>query len=307
MKRAVVTLLALLLPPVAAASAQEVKVSPALASLVEAERAFARAGVEKGVRASFLEYFAEDGISFAPGPGNARERLLKRPAPPARPPVTLNWWPVVADVSRDGGLGYTSGPSRFSDDTGKEPPRDGYYFSVWKKQPDGAWKVALDVGTKTIAPAGPEAAHVFTPAAQAGWKAPKVRDARPQVLREALLTLEREFARDAAASGAAKAYARRLAGGARLHRDDATPFVGAAAINSFLSAKISRLAWQPLGADVSASADLGYTYGSYELAPAGGAAAETERGYYAHVWKRDPKGDWKLVMEVHHPAPPEQN
>ena len=305
MKRSVATVIALLLLP-AAAHAQEKNVSPALMSLVEAERSFARAGVEKGVRASFLEYFAEDGISFAPGPGNARERLLKRPAPPSRPPVTLNWWPVVADVSRAGDLGYTSGPSRFSDDTGKNPPRDSYYFSVWKKQRDGSWKVALDVGTQTIAPPGPESSHVFTPAPQSGWKTPKVAHASPEAERGTLLNIERAFARLSESRGAAQAYARHVAEGVRQHRDDAQPFIGKRALASFLSAKVAKLSWRPIGSDVSASSDLGYVYGSYELTPVGGTGAATERGYYARVWKRDPKGVWKIVMEVHHQTPPEQ-
>ena len=44
-----------------------------LASLVGAERDFARTCGEKGIRASFLQFFAEDGLSFEPEPIRVRD------------------------------------------------------------------------------------------------------------------------------------------------------------------------------------------------------------------------------------------
>jgi hypothetical protein len=54
----------------------------ALDSLVEAERAFARTAVRKGIRDSFLEYFADDALALTPEPQSAKERLRTRPARP---------------------------------------------------------------------------------------------------------------------------------------------------------------------------------------------------------------------------------
>ena len=45
----------------------------ALGSLVDAELAFARMGVERGVRDAFLANFADDGIAFEPAPVRLRE------------------------------------------------------------------------------------------------------------------------------------------------------------------------------------------------------------------------------------------
>ena len=119
-------------------------VSPALASLVEAERAFARTCVERGVRDSFLAFFADDGIGFQPNLHNAREFLLKQPAPATRPPVTLNWAPIYGDIASTGDLGYTTGPFLLTDNSAeKRPGRNGMYFSIWQKQTDGNWKVVL--------------------------------------------------------------------------------------------------------------------------------------------------------------------
>jgi hypothetical protein len=80
----------------------------ALDAIVEAERAFARTSVEKGIRDSFIEFFAEDGINFQPHPTKTREAYAKQPVNDLS--YTLNWHPVSADVSQAGDLGYTTGP-----------------------------------------------------------------------------------------------------------------------------------------------------------------------------------------------------
>jgi hypothetical protein len=289
--------------------------TPALVSLVEAERAFSRASVERGVRESFLAFFAEDGINFQPHPTNTREAFLKRPAPDPRPPVTLYWEPVFADVSRAGDLGYTTGPYRLSDQSPqRRPTQHGYYFSIWKRQPGGAWKVALDVGIKTPAPDDAERRLRF----QAAWQtAPTNKATNANVdlerEREELLKADREFVSAAAARGALKAYQTHLAGEARLHRDGIFPLTTKEAIRAYLSRKQSTLAGEPLKADVAQSNDLGYTYGRYESKDGDARPAEdtvtknTEKGYYVRVWKRDRAGDrWKIVLDTTHPLPPSE-
>lgn len=64
-------------------------------------------------------------------------------------PTTLNWKPEKADVSESGDLGYTWGYWKF------EMPDTtvyGNYFTVWKKQSDGIWKMELDGGNSTPGP-----------------------------------------------------------------------------------------------------------------------------------------------------------
>ena len=284
--------------------------TPALVSLVEAERAFSRASVERGVRESFLAFFADDGINFQPHPTNTREAFLKRPAPVTRPPVTLYWEPVFADVSRAGDLGYTTGPYRLSDQSAeRRPTQHGYYFSIWKRQPGGAWKVALDVGIKTPAPDDAERRIRF----QAAWQTPpanKTTAANTDLERERdeLLKADRAFVAAAAARGALKAFQAHLAGEARLHRDGIFPLTTKETIRAYLSRKQSMLSGEPLKADVAQSNDLGYTYGRYELRAGDApqrATEVTEKGYYVRVWKRDRAGDrWKIVLDTTHPLPP---
>ncbi|HEY0083429.1 MAG TPA: nuclear transport factor 2 family protein [Pyrinomonadaceae bacterium] len=311
MKRTSALIFALIFAPALVASAQQGGYTPALVSLVEAERSFSRASVERGVRESFLAFFADDGINFQPHPTNTREAFLKRPAPAARPPVTLYWEPVFADVSRAGDLGYTTGPYRLSDQSAeRKPTRHGYYFSIWKRQPDGAWKVALDVGIRTPAPDEAERRIRF----QAAWQTPPAKttaansDAAGVDLereRAGLLNADREFIDAADKRGALKAFQAHLGTEARLHRDGIFPLTTREAIRAFLSRARARITGEALKADVAQSKDLGYTYGRYESRAEGAPTATPEKGYYVRVWKRERAGSsWKIALDTTHPLPP---
>ncbi len=241
-------------------------VSPALASLVEAERAFARTCVERGVRDSFLAFFADDGIGFQPNPHNAREVFFKQPAPSARPPVTLNWAPIYGDIASTGDLGYTTGPFLLTDNSAeKRPARHGMYFSIWQKQTDGNWKVVLDIGVDIPEAVAPLDAR-FVPA--------RVTDA----LKEAQSSILEAEAADP-----------RYSENARKHRQKMMPLVGWPAINDWLKSQNAVLKTKVIAWRIARSGDFGYTYGSYEFG--------LERGFYARVW-RVINGSWHIVAEL---------
>lgn len=269
------------------------------------ERAFARRSVEVGWREAFLEFFADDAVSYAPDPGHAKERLLKRPPTPRPQKVVLHWWPVYADISRSADMALTTGPSVAYENT---PERkvvyNGYYFSVWKVQPDGKWKVAIDIGVETPSPAAAdmESAPLRTaPAHAAGWK---WLAGDPKAVVSALLDDERKASRKFAGGNVAKHYGALLREeGARLHRAGVLPLVGKTEIAAHLAGKARKLTWQPAAGDVSHRGDFAYTYGAYELTT---KDAGVERGHYLHVWRRDTMAPWRLAADVMSPAPPEK-
>jgi ketosteroid isomerase-like protein len=277
--------LILLLAALAGAAATPAPSPAPLDALAEAERAFARASVEKGVRASFLEFFAPDGLAFGPAPENVHQSYAAAPAPPARPPVTLDWAPITGDVSASGDLGWTTGPYSLSDDRGEGLTRHGYYFSVWKKQADGAWKVLADFGTLTVAPAGPRPAFRPVHAEAAATGAVLTPDE--------LLDLDRELSRACAAEAAC--LAARLHEGGRLHRDGLEPIVGRDAARGHFASSKARAGFEPLGGGASRAGDLVYTYGRYRTQSEGAAAGES--GYYLRVWRRTPDG-WRISADV---------
>src|SRR5262245_45113385 len=111
-----------------------------LGSLVQAERDFARLSLAQGVRDAFLANLGEDSIIFRPNAVPGRQWFENNPPPPA---VRLEWAPEFADIASTGDLGYTTGPFE-PRRTPQDPPTFGHYVTLWRKQADGKWKVALD-------------------------------------------------------------------------------------------------------------------------------------------------------------------
>lgn len=298
-------LLFCLMTSAAPAFAQDDQISPTLSSLFEAERAFAKRCGEAGIRASFFEFFADDAIVFRPHPIKYKEAMKDRPAPPNPLAFALEWEPIFGEVSAAGDMGYDTGPSVFKDKTAEKPtPQYGFFFSVWKKQADGNWKVVLDVG-------GAETAEPYTGSREAKTApAMKKRTTNAKVNVEAersnLLNAERAFLKSAQADGMVKAFSKHLNKEARLHRNGVQPILGQEAIAQFLVKTSFIPIGEPMFADVAQSGDLGYTYGNYELKETSNANAATEKGYYARVWKRGANDQWQVVLDTTSPLPPEQ-
>lgn len=284
---------------------QDRKVSPALSSLVESERAFAKMGAEKGVRDSFIAYFADDGINFTPHPVKTRETLSKRPAEPTNRPTILNWEPIYGDVSRAGDLGYTTGPFWITENKPeKKIIGQGFFSSVWKQQSDGEWKVVVDLGITTPEPTSLSVPLTFEAARQVKVKGAK---ANPSIDAErvALMEVDREFLSATKSAPALQAYLKYLSDDVRLHHNGVMPVIGKDAIRAFLSKRNISLAGEPTKSDVAKSNDLGYTVGKYEMKKSGAPAAQ--KGYYVRVWKRGEDRKWKVVLEVMNIIPPESN
>src|SRR2546430_4490128 len=92
--------------------------------------------------AASVEYFAEHGVAFAPGPVDGKKYWAGR----TNFPGTLIWQPIFAFAAGAADLGYTTGIWELR--KGNEPLSlaFGNYLTVWAKQRNGQWKIALDVG-----------------------------------------------------------------------------------------------------------------------------------------------------------------
>ena len=200
---------------IAAAGLQQPDASlpPALVAMADAERAFAAAARVKGVRDAFLEFFADDAM-FAPGTGRAKDQLLKQQPQPFSV-RELVWEPRTGDVAASGELGWLTGPGTFVDHAAADKtPRHTNYLSVWRKQPDGQWRVYIDVGTNLKGPATFEPGFVrFRFARRYTGKADKASAG------DSLAAADRAFNARIESAGPAAAFAEVLAPGARVHRE----------------------------------------------------------------------------------------
>jgi ketosteroid isomerase-like protein len=56
------------------------------------------------------------------------------------------------------------------------------------------------------------------------------------------------------------------------------------------------LEWEPLYGDISVSGELGYTYGTWKRTEK--TTKQISRGTYITIWKKQPDGSWKFVLDA---------
>ena len=128
------------------------------AEVAAVEDAFSAMAKERGINAAFSHFAAPD-VAFI----DTDPRKFRGPAAvqecmgPDEPGVSLSWSAHFTDISDDGTLGYNYGryESRRSGKDGTEIIRGGWFLSIWKRQPDGAWKYVMDTGVPDLLPVPP--------------------------------------------------------------------------------------------------------------------------------------------------------
>ncbi len=263
-------------------------------SLVEAELAFAKQAAEENTRAAFLGVLDRMGVLFRPGPVNGVAWLGAQKADAS----TLSWFPAFVEVSQAGDLGYSTGPYQWRAEAGSDKVFYGHFVSIWARR-GGVWKLLLDTGTSHAAPG--EEDPVFQPENPKGVLQ---LEAAP-FSAEALQGLERDFANASSTKNLLSAYTTYLAPNARLYREGAFPTTDLNEIRRALEKKQGAVAWTCLGGEVAKSSDLGYTYGISECKPAQKATLKphAQSAMFLHVWKRQPSGRWKVILDIENPMP----
>jgi len=248
----------------------------AVQALVNAEKKFAQTAQEKGTRAAFLEFLAPDAIVFAPGPVNGQETWSKR----QETGRDLVWQPTFAVIARSGDFGYDSGPAKWRPKKEGEFTGYGHFISIWKKQADGAWKVALDTGIENTKSDVIPPLKMVTP--KAGGKGSL----------EALQKAQNDFVATAKLDFT-KAFAQFGGDEVRLYRNGSFPTIGKKAAAELLGPEQAGVAMEVTKTDMSSSADLAYSYGNYfdtrKQPPA--------PGVFLQIWQTDNTGAWKLVLD----------
>lgn len=130
--------------------------SPGAAFLFQLEAQFA-ADTAKGGGKAFASWFADDAVTL----GNKQAPLLGHAAIAGQATWTpdqyqLTWTPQGGQLSPSGDMGYTWGhyEGHSKDRNGNPVITSGRYLTIWKKQPDGKWKVVLDSSSEEPPAAG---------------------------------------------------------------------------------------------------------------------------------------------------------
>jgi len=118
-------------------------------SMKQLEADFLKASLERG-SVGYMSFYSEDAVEL-PNDSDAilgKANIAKGMSFLDDKNNRLTWSPVSAGISGSGDLGYTWGTYEFRSKLkdGNETVENGKYMTLWKKQPDGSWKVAVDMG-----------------------------------------------------------------------------------------------------------------------------------------------------------------
>ena len=249
------------------------------------DREYSNLSVVKGMPAASVEHFAEDGVAFAPTAVNGKKYWASQTDFPG----TLIWQPIFAFVSAAGELGYTTGVWELKKEN--EPSLGfGHYVTIWVKQRDGKWKIALDVGTENPQPREPPPNLQILP--------PEItrqpRDDAHRNLRNAGFKLT-----GAARNDIGKAIIDSATDAIRIYRDKTFPAVGLVAVKLMLCSEHEQVTFEPVGSKMSSSGDLYFGYGNYSEKH----GSTVEHGIYVLIWRANLNGDWKLVLDLQKKLP----
>ena len=290
---------------IAFATAVLLAADPALAQsadaapIVAAERAFAADASVLGLTASFNKWAVPDAVMIGGGQVQTVRDVFPPDVPRPADEALLEWWPNFAGISRSGDLGFTTGGVAINGQ------RTGHYFTIWKKQPDGAWRWVYDGGSgasaadvpgpdsePVILPVGPQLLQVVTsldrppPPMAPDWAMTRVREQEAALAR-------------AAVTDQKAAHLAAMADNGRLYVAPRPPAIGRDAFAEALDAWPATFRFGPTeGGGQSQYGDLVWTYG-----PAAWSRDGQERtGHYVRLWQRQEEG-FRIVLAQLIPAP----
>jgi hypothetical protein len=272
--------------------------------LADANENFSQAATENGRTAAFLEYLGEDSKIFrGNGPVDARELYQRNQAIYRLDQLT--WRDHFIDVSRDGDLGITVGPNMFtaSDEIESGDERQQSYshiVNVWHKIA-GDWKsmAFLVVNVPGFLSMDVEPDYRDTQAMMAETAHPAStanNDTQSLIDADNLFGLSINF------QGGQRALLRYGLANQRVYLAGMAPATGAEAASTaygrFLDNRVATtnpINVTHMGAYLSTSKELGYTYGTMTTEPMEGRSGF--RTNYIRVWRFTTSNEWRIAME----------
>jgi ketosteroid isomerase-like protein len=189
-------------------------------------------------------------------------------------------------------MGYLTGPTEIS--VPGKPAGYGNYFSVWKKQADGKYRVILDIGASQ-----PEKLAFADGFARSTAVATYKGNDTKAAAEASLLAADKAFGAAIAALGAAAAYRETMHEAGRLHRSGYLSMTSSKAAAEWMTAHVKAMTSEPGKSETAASRDLGYTWGTFTMTS---STDQAYKGYYIRVWTRRTDGQWRVVADITEPS-----
>jgi hypothetical protein len=251
------------------------------APVVDAEKAFGRAAVEKGIKQAFLDALSDDSVVFRPSPVNGREFWRSYNADES---LALVRQPVDFDISSNGMLGYSTGSWRlFPKGKGDETAEFGEYVTIWEKRGQ-RFLATVEIRTThdklTFSETDRKAFGSKTSDLnKKGWS---VADASMNFLRASMTK-----------DGLAGAYKTSSSDGVRLLIEREPPIIGKK--DAVKAMRLYTSIAFPVKINLLQAADMAYTWYPCQYA---NSSEGTESGNCLQVWKLRGK-HWSIVLGVY--------
>ena len=136
------------------ACASQPKLPPtSTAELLNQDRAFSETSRAIGFAEAMRRFLVEDAIQLPQdaAPVFGREHIAQGLENTSRTFV-VTWEPESGAVAESGDIGWTWGRYLAVRKDSGEPIGRGKYLNIWERQPDGSWRVKVDVGNQTPMP-----------------------------------------------------------------------------------------------------------------------------------------------------------
>ena len=277
----------------------------ALASLVEAERAFARTSEEKGIREAFLTWLAPDAVVFRPGPVEGRPVYEKMD--PANPTL-LTWGPEFAESPRRARSAIPPARTMSGRAAARSRPASAITSRSGRRSRTAAGRSSWTSASSTAA-AG-------LAARRPGGRLPRRHDPiRPLVAGSAARRRIRvRPARGFVRSGRRREGTRQGPRGIRhgrcprlSARRSRRPSASAASRSSFprSAGRVAPGTERRLGdypGRVAWSGDLAYSFGTSGALPEDPDASE--KTAFLRIWRKETSGIWKICLDIEFAVPP---
>lgn len=257
------------------------KHSDAFQQMVNTERQFAQTSVDKSTKIAFSTFLSQDAIVFNNGnPINGLAFWQQKP----ESDDLLKWTPVYAHIATSGDLGFTTGPwEYFAQRTHNKPASTGTFVTLWRKQTDGNWQVALDIGISNPLPPNE---ILNNPSKRKISR----HQADTAMVKMALLSADYLLSRAILKQIPSKAYELYLSDDSRFYRFGSQPFVEKSKIQELLTKPSQQMIFEPLNGGVSLAGDFGYVYGNAKM--------NDKTGNYLRIWRKEAKRDWRIMLEL---------
>ena len=260
-----------------------------LTDLISAENAFAQQVNETSIKAAFLANLDSTGVLFD---GSVPVNGIKQYSSATENKNNLlSWYPVTAQVSVSGDIGFTSGPYKYFAERGKGAIGSGYFFSIWKRNENGKFKLVLDGGTYNTA------GHDQIFEGNLGLKETGLRDRKIRMLvndkKESPWASEELFSK-LAKNDPQKSYQKFLGDSVwTLRSDKQIARSKMQNLKLMKEQKVQSYDFKQDGLGMSSTMDLAYCYGQVKEKNAG----NQQSGFYVRIWQFQTQG-WRIIADV---------